>query len=118
MMAAPARATMGINLEAKACRSRIDWYHTQMHPSPAPCPAIDWPAIDTVLLDMDGTLLDLRFDNWFWQELIPLRYAAANGLSMEETHELLAPKFVAVKGTLQWYCIEHWTRELNLDIGS
>ena len=89
-----------------------------MHPSPAPCPAIDWPAIDTVLLDMDGTLLDLRFDNWFWQELIPLRYAAANGLSMEETHELLAPKFVAVKGTLQWYCIEHWTRELKLDIGS
>ena len=85
-----------------------------MHSSPA----IDWPAIDTVLLDMDGTLLDLRFDNWFWQELIPRRYAAANGLSVEETQGLLAPKFVEVKGTLQWYCIEYWTRELNLDIGS
>ena len=34
---------------------------------------IDWSKIDTVLLDMDGTLLDLRFDNWFWQELIPRR---------------------------------------------
>jgi putative hydrolase of the HAD superfamily len=43
--------------------------------------AIDWSRIDTVLLDMDGTLLDLRFDNWFWQELIPSRYAAAHGLS-------------------------------------
>ncbi|HMD58542.1 MAG TPA: GMP/IMP nucleotidase [Steroidobacteraceae bacterium] len=79
--------------------------------------AVNWSAIDTVLLDMDGTLLDLRFDNWFWQELIPSRYAAANGLKVAEAQALLAPKFVAVRGTLQWYCIEHWTRELNLDIG-
>jgi 5'-nucleotidase len=80
-------------------------------------PAVDWSAIDTVLLDMDGTLLDLRFDNWFWQELIPRRYAAANGLDLAETQGLLAPKFIEVKGTLQWYCIEYWTRELGLDIG-
>ncbi|HEY4446773.1 MAG TPA: hypothetical protein VGN30_21010, partial [Steroidobacteraceae bacterium] len=85
-----------------------------MHTSPA----VDWSAIDTVLLDMDGTLLDLRFDNWFWQELIPRRYAAANGLELEETQGLLGPKFVEVRGTLQWYCIEYWTRELGLDIGS
>jgi HAD superfamily hydrolase (TIGR01509 family) len=79
--------------------------------------AVNWSAIDTVLLDMDGTLLDLRFDNWFWQELIPSRYAAANGLKLAEAQVLLAPRFVAVRGTLQWYCIEHWTRELDLDIG-
>jgi HAD superfamily hydrolase (TIGR01509 family) len=84
-----------------------------MHTSPA----VDWSAIDTVLLDMDGTLLDLRFDNWFWQELIPGRYAAANGLDLAETQRLLAPKFVEVRGTLQWYCIEYWSRELGLDIG-
>jgi 5'-nucleotidase len=84
-----------------------------MHTSPA----VDWSAIDTVLLDMDGTLLDLRFDNWFWQELIPRHYAAANGLALEETQGLLGPKFVEVKGTLQWYCIEYWSRELGLDIG-
>jgi FMN phosphatase YigB (HAD superfamily) len=84
-----------------------------MHTSPA----VDWSAIDTVLLDMDGTLLDLRFDNWFWLDLIPRRYAAANGLELAETQELLAPKFVEVRGTLQWYCIEYWTRELGLDIG-
>jgi HAD superfamily hydrolase (TIGR01509 family) len=79
--------------------------------------AVDWSAIDTVLLDMDGTLLDLRFDTWFWQELIPSRYAAANGLELEETRELLGPKFVEIKGTLQWYCIDYWSRELKLDIG-
>ncbi|MGD8938682.1 MAG: haloacid dehalogenase, partial [Gammaproteobacteria bacterium] len=35
---------------------------------------IDWTQIDTVLLDMDGTLLDLHFDNHFWREHVPLRY--------------------------------------------
>jgi GMP/IMP 5'-nucleotidase len=80
--------------------------------------ALDWSSIDTVMLDMDGTLLDLRFDNWFWLELIPSRYAAAHGLSSVQTQQLLAAKFGAVKGTLQWYCIEYWSRELKLDIGS
>jgi 5'-nucleotidase len=80
-------------------------------------PAVDWSAIDTVLLDMDGTLLDLRFDNWFWQELIPRRYAAAKGLDLEETRRVLAPRFIEVRGTLRWYCIEYWSRQLELDIG-
>ena len=80
-------------------------------------PAVEWSAIDTVLLDMDGTLLDLRFDNWFWQELIPRRYAAAKGLDLEETRRVLAPWFTEVRGTLQWYCIEYWSRLLELDIG-
>ncbi|MDP9082273.1 MAG: GMP/IMP nucleotidase [Pseudomonadota bacterium] len=80
--------------------------------------ALDWSAIDTVLLDMDGTLLDLRFDNWFWRELIPRRYAAANGLELAAAQALLAPKFRGVMGSLQWYCIDHWTRELSLDIAA
>ena len=88
-------------------------YHTHMHNEAA----VDWSAIDTVLLDMDGTLLDLRFDTWFWQELVPSRYAAENGLELEETQSLLAPKFVEIRGTMQWYCIEYWSRELKLDIG-
>src|ERR1700693_4327629 len=98
MMAAPARATMGIRALLNAWRSRIACYHTQMHTSPA----LDWSAIDTVLLDMDGTLLDLRFDNWFWQELIPSRYAAANDLNFPQAWELLKPKFRAMRGTIEW----------------
>jgi 5'-nucleotidase len=78
--------------------------------------ALDWAAIDTVLLDMDGTLLDLRFDNWFWLELIPRRYAAAHGLDVEQAQQRLTLKFVAVRGTLQWYCIEYWSNALQLDI--
>jgi HAD superfamily hydrolase (TIGR01509 family) len=78
--------------------------------------AVDWQSIDTVMLDMDGTLLDLRFDNWFWGTLIPSRYAAAHGLSEAQAQALLAVKFKSVAHTLQWYCIEYWTRELGLDI--
>jgi putative hydrolase of the HAD superfamily len=79
-------------------------------------PGVDWSAIDTVLLDMDGTLLDLRFDNWFWFTLIPTHYAAVHGISAADAQARLAPKFNEVTGTLPWYCIDHWTRELNLDI--
>lgn len=79
---------------------------------------VDWGLIDTVLLDMDGTLLDLRFDNWFWLELIPEHYARAHGMSVTEAAAELAPRFHAARGTIAWYCIDHWTRELRLDIAA
>ena len=78
--------------------------------------AVDWTSIDTVLLDLDGTLLDLRFDNWFWQEHIPIHYARRSGLDPAAAVALLTPKFHAVRGTMPWYCIDHWSRELGLDV--
>ena len=84
-----------------------------MHEPAAPLP---WDEIDTVLLDMDGTLLDLRFDNWFWQEHVPSVYAAAHGLAPEAALRLLMPRFEAARGRLDWYCIDYWSRELGLDI--
>jgi putative hydrolase of the HAD superfamily len=75
-----------------------------------------WDEIDTVLLDMDGTLLDLRFDNYFWLEILPERYARRHELSLEAARATLAPRFVAKQGTLDWYCIDFWSRELALDI--
>jgi len=77
---------------------------------------LDWAAVDTVLLDLDGTLLDLAFDNDFWLELIPSVYAREKGLTLEDARNLLAPRFRAREGTLDWYCIEYWSRELGLDI--
>jgi putative hydrolase of the HAD superfamily len=76
----------------------------------------DWTQIDCVLLDMDGTLLDLRFDNFFWRELVPQRYAAHYGLSVDEAARLLHPRFAEWEGRLEWYCLDHWTRELGFDI--
>jgi 5'-nucleotidase len=75
-----------------------------------------WEEIDTVLLDMDGTLLDLRFDNYFWLEILPERYAQRHELSLAAARATLAPLFVAKQGTLDWYCIDFWSRELALDI--
>ncbi len=75
-----------------------------------------WDEIDTVLLDMDGTLLDLRFDNWFWQEHVPAAYGRARGLSFEAAQAALMPRFASARGSLDWYCIDYWTRELELDV--
>ncbi len=77
---------------------------------------LPWQQIDTVFLDMDGTLLDLHFDNRFWLEHVPLRFAEKHGLSVEEARERLFPKFRAREGTLEWYCVDYWSRELGLDI--
>ena len=77
-----------------------------------------WYTLDTVLLDLDGTLLDLSFDNYFWRERVPAAWAAARGLSVEAARAELAPRFRACEGRLEWYCIEHWSRELELDIAA
>lgn len=84
-----------------------------MPPEPA---APDWSRIDTVLIDMDGTLLDLKFDNWFWQDHVPDAWGAGRGLDVRTAAELLRPRFEAVHGRLDWYCIDYWSRELELDI--
>jgi 5'-nucleotidase len=79
-------------------------------------PRPDWSSIDIVLLDMDGTLLDLRFDNHFWLEAVPERYAQLHQISVDRAREVLNPRFAAKQGTLDWYCIDFWTQELSLDI--
>jgi HAD superfamily hydrolase (TIGR01509 family) len=81
-------------------------------------PGLDWAAVDTVLLDLDGTLLDLAFDNHFWLERIPAAFAAAHGLSVADARAALVSRFRACEGTLAWYCIEHWSRELGLDVAA
>jgi 5'-nucleotidase len=77
---------------------------------------LNWSHIDTVLLDMDGTLLDLHYDNHFWLEHVPRRYAEKHTLSLEAAKEALRGRYKQVEGTLDWYCVDYWTRELGLDI--
>ncbi|MDD1625462.1 MAG: GMP/IMP nucleotidase [Methylococcaceae bacterium] len=77
---------------------------------------IDWKKIDTVLLDMDGTLLDLNFDNHFWKEFVPLKYAEQKGISTVTAKQQLEPQFKSMEGKLEWYCLDYWSQVLQLDI--
>lgn len=77
---------------------------------------IAWNRIDSVFLDMDGTLLDLHFDNHFWLSHVPQCYAELHGLSHEAAREALAPRYEKVASTMSWYCVDYWSRELQLDI--
>jgi GMP/IMP 5'-nucleotidase len=77
---------------------------------------VDWSTVDRLLLDMDGTLLDLGFDNHFWQEYVPRIWGEKHGLSFEDAYARLAPKFQQHYGKLDWYCLDFWASELDLDL--
>lgn len=77
---------------------------------------IDWRLIDTVLLDMDGTLLDLHYDNYFWLTHLPKRYAETHGVDEATATAKLQAHIKAHEGTLNWYCLEFWSEALDLDI--
>ena len=77
---------------------------------------INWDEIETVMLDMDGTLLDLYFDNYFWQEYLPECWGKPQGMDIDTAKAVLIPRFKAMEGTLAWYCLDYWSNELGMDI--
>ncbi|MFT5577302.1 MAG: HAD superfamily hydrolase (TIGR01509 family) [Paraglaciecola psychrophila] len=77
---------------------------------------IHWPDIDTVLFDMDGTLLDLHFDTYFWSEHLPRRYAAIHQRDEQHCRQHLGELVASERGTLNWYCLDFWSERLQLDI--
>lgn len=77
---------------------------------------IDWRDIHTVFLDMDGTLLDLHFDNYFWMTYLPGHYAQKHDLELDVARNDLFERFSAAEGSLDWYCLDYWQRELEVDI--
>ncbi len=79
---------------------------------------LPWHLIRTALLDMDGTLLDLRFDNHFWLEYVPRRFGEIHGLSEERARTEVLERYRRVEGTLEWYCLDYWTRELGLEVAT
>tara|TARA_B100000029_G_scaffold508827_1_gene596614 strand:+ start:213 stop:878 length:666 start_codon:yes stop_codon:yes gene_type:complete len=79
---------------------------------------INWNEIDTVLLDMDGTVLDLNFDNTLWTQLLPKRYSQANTISLDKAKNLLFTKMDELQGTLDFYRLDYWESLTKLNICS
>ncbi|MDP3181902.1 MAG: GMP/IMP nucleotidase [Desulfobaccales bacterium] len=78
--------------------------------------AFPWQEITWVLLDMDGTLLDKHFDDYFWETLVPQEFARRQNLPLEEARQTVFARYRREEGTLNWTDIDFWSRELDLDI--
>lgn len=72
--------------------------------------------IDYVLLDMDGTLLDKYFDDYFWEHLLPEKYAEKKKITFGRAKEELLGRYKMHEGTLNWTDIDFWSREVDIDI--
>ena len=68
------------------------------------------------MLDMDGTVLDLAYDNYVWQELVPEHYSKVTGISIDDARTRLYAKYREIQGDIQWYCLDHWSERLGLDV--
>jgi len=75
-----------------------------------------WEEIDTILLDMDGTLLDKHFDDYFWEHYVPEIFAAKNDLTPLEARKELLARYKSIEGTLAWTDLDYWSEKLDLDI--
>jgi len=77
---------------------------------------IPWQQIDTLLLDMDGTLLDLAFDSDFWQRQVPQALSHTRHISLDEAQRFIDNEYASAQHTLNWYCLDYWQQKLGLDI--
>lgn len=77
---------------------------------------LPWHNIDIVLLDMDGTLLDLHFDTHFWLEHLPKKLSEKHGKPIEQTRLDMRENYQQVQGQIQWYCLDYWAEKLDMDI--
>ncbi len=87
-----------------------------MSRSPSAAPV--WREIDTVLLDLDGTLLDQAYDNHIWRDLVPQRFAVVNSLDLHAAYAEVSRRYAEHIGTIKGYCIEFWSENLGVDIGA
>jgi putative hydrolase of the HAD superfamily len=77
---------------------------------------VSWDAIDTVLLDMDGTLLDLAYDNVLWSRALPEKFSETHDWPLENAAEHLFKHMDERKGQLEFYCLDYWAEFTGLDI--
>ena len=70
----------------------------------------------TIIFDMDGTLLDLAYDDFIWNELLPVRYAETHGCSLEQSKQTLFEFYQEHNHTLNWYSSRFWSAKVGIDV--
>ena len=70
----------------------------------------------TVLFDMDGTLLDLAFDNYIWMQLVPEIWAQQQQLDLITAKQRLYQFYLTHQGSLNWYSSQFWQQQLGIDV--
>ena len=73
-------------------------------------------ALSAVILDMDGTLLDLHFDDQVWNHRLPAMLAERRGCTHDVAQRDVADTIAAARGTLNWYCLDHWSAVFGVDM--
>ncbi|MEO1117601.1 MAG: HAD family hydrolase [Pseudomonadota bacterium] len=71
---------------------------------------------ETLLLDLDGTLLDLAYDNYVWLEALPTAFAAEKAVSEAEARQRILGRIERLRGTMNWYCLDDWSDALDFDV--
>ncbi|MCH4242708.1 HAD-IA family hydrolase [Acinetobacter gerneri] len=69
-----------------------------------------------VMFDMDGTLLDLAFDDLIWNHKLPERHALTHKCSLEQSRATLYEFYQEHKHTLSWYSSNYWTSKVGVDV--
>ena len=77
-----------------------------------------WNSIETFFLDLDGTLLDLAFDNFFWHEHLPYVYANSKDIEFEKAKEDFEKMYKNKENSIQWYSLSYWSEILEIDLCS
>ncbi len=77
---------------------------------------VPWAEIDFALLDMDGTLLDRYFDDYFWEEHVPQKYAEVKKISYAKARKKLLAMYKKEEKTLNWTDVLYWSDRIGLDI--
>ncbi len=77
---------------------------------------IDWSEIDIAFLDLDGTVLDLNYDNTIWNDHLPVVYAEKRGLTIDTARAELFDEMKNIRGTIEFYSLDYWERFTGLDM--
>ena len=69
-----------------------------------------------IMFDMDGTLLDLAFDDLIWNQELPKLHAITHQCTIEQSRDTLTAFYQQHKHTLSWYSSSYWTAKVGVDV--